>query len=105
MEEGADQVAETLDQRQKLFELHRELCKEALALMKKKNADYSPGNDAFRNFRRHGPFGIVVRLDDKMARLQTFIERKTYETDGESLRDTIVDGINYLVLCYALITE
>jgi hypothetical protein len=70
--------------------------------MKKKNADYGAGDeDPFYNFHADGEYGFIVRLHDKMARLRNFLRKGFFEVASETFRDTIIDGINYLVLLYA----
>ncbi len=88
-----------------LLKLHGEMSSKALVLMEKKNSDYAHGSDPFKNFRRHGPFGILVRLSDKLARLETFVERGSFEVQDESFEDTCVDAMNYVVLLRALVLE
>lgn len=90
--------------RDKLFKLHGALSSEALELMKKKNHDYAgkKGDDPFRNFRFSEDFdvhparGVLLRMMDKMQRLNTFIN--TGDLKNESAKDSIVDIINYSVL-------
>lgn len=82
----------------RLFELHQSLCLNALELMKLKNQDYGGDTDPFRNFHTFGELGILVRLSDKMARLRTYCERGDLKVKDESVEDTILDAINYLVL-------
>lgn len=84
--------------RQRLLEAHEELCDRANALMQKKNADYASDADPFRNFRTFGRLGILVRLSDKLSRLQTFCARGELSVTDESVTDTVLDGINYLIL-------
>lgn len=84
--------------RQKLFDLHHEMCDQAFQLMTKKNQDYGNVTDPFKNFRRHGIQGMVVRLFDKFNRLESFANKGKFEFSEESLRDTLVDIINYAVL-------
>lgn len=85
-----------------LMEIHNELVTEAWDLMKTKNADYAGESDPFRNFRRYGTLGVLVRLSDKIARLETFHERGEFSVKDESLRDTVRDIINYAVIFYAM---
>jgi hypothetical protein len=84
---------------------HKSLSSNALSLMMKKNQDYACESDLFRNFRYFGPLGVLVRLSDKLSRLRTFEERDTFSVTDESLRDTIEDAINYLVIYYCMKTE
>lgn len=66
--------------------------------MKSKNIDYAAADDPYRNFRRHGLLGMLVRMDDKMSRLQSFIENGTLAVKDESVEDCLIDLVNYAVL-------
>lgn len=77
---------------------HDIFCEEARNLMVKKNADYANQDDPFRNFRAFGRFGILVRLSDKVARLQSLLENGKAEVKGETIRDTAIDILNYSFL-------
>ena len=90
---------------------HRDLCEEARALSVAKNHDYT-GDDAnpFANFERVEALGIcgtatgfLVRITDKVSRLATFARHGRLEVASESVRDTVVDAINYLALLSAWI--
>ena len=72
---------------------------EALALFKRKNADYG---DAFATY---GPVGVLVRMGDKIARLQSITRAGVTLVDSESLRDTLVDLHNYAAMAVMLIDE
>lgn len=87
--------------RERLFRLHEEMCKEARALMRKKNNDYSTEGDPFRNFRMFGGLGFLVRMSDKLSRLRTYVERGDFDVKDESARDTLIDLVNYCVLLQA----
>ena len=80
------------------LKFHEECCAKMIEITKKKNSDYSHGTDAFRNFRRRGAYGFLVRMDDKMARLESFIEKGSYEVQEESFLDTCIDLANYAIL-------
>lgn len=56
-----------------------------------KNHDYGSNN-----ILRFGVLGIIVRLGDKLARLETLIESTNLVVD-EKIEDTIEDAINYCV--------
>jgi hypothetical protein len=89
--------------RDRLLRLHDELCSEAKRIMRKKNADYGRDTDPWFNFRRHGPKGILVRIDDKLCRMDNFVETGTLE--AESLRDAILDNLNYHILLYGMLRD
>jgi len=68
----------------------------ALALARKKNADYAGEADPLKNFRRYGAFGVAVRLDDKICRLGTLLQKLGGpEVADESIEDTCLDIVNY----------
>jgi hypothetical protein len=60
------------------------------AVLAKKNADY--GNGVFD----FGRMGIVIRLNDKMRRLISLVNKN--EVNFESIADTLVDIAGYAVL-------
>lgn len=71
-----------------------------LATAKRKNADYAGDADPFMNFRRTPSGvsvaqGILVRLGDKMQRIDNLLTKPPSVTE-ESVTDTIEDAINYL---------
>lgn len=78
--------------------LHERMCEEARQLMKAKNMDYATEQDIFRNFRMFGALGILVRMSDKLARLRSVTENGGTMVKDESLRDTLLDLINYAVI-------
>jgi hypothetical protein len=72
---------------------------EALELFKKKNADYG---DAFANY---GPVGVLVRMGDKISRLQSISATGVNLVEGEKLRDTLIDLHNYSAMAIMLMDE
>lgn len=72
---------------------------EARALFKKKNQDYG---DAFANY---GAIGVLVRIGDKISRLQSITTRQISLINTESLRDTLIDLHNYSAMAIMLIDE
>ena len=92
--------------RNELVLFHDAMCDRARILMQAKNEDYANSADPFRNFRRHGLKGIAVRISDKLARLESFIERDGELTvKEEAIVETCEDLLNYAVLFAALATE
>lgn len=88
---------------QELIDIARELYDRNIQVLRDKNEDYAGAGDAFKNFRaceRHGValgMGIVVRMEDKMARLGNLLQKEPAVV-GESLLDTALDLANYAVL-------
>ena len=100
--------------RDELLAFHGELCKAARDLMSLKNRDYAgkDGVEPFANFTRVEAMGIckteqgfLVRLTDKMSRLSSFIHAGKMNVQDESLMDTCVDVINYMVLLAAYLKD
>ncbi len=73
--------------------------KEALDLFIQKNADYG---DAFANY---GAIGVLVRLGDKIQRLQHISNTMLTLVKTESLRDTLIDLHNYAAMVIMLLDE
>lgn len=84
-----------------LLEFSREIFAKAYTILDTKNQDYGADDDPFRNFHKHGSLGIEVRLSDKWARLEGFMKRGLLKVKDESIEDTIIDIINYLILWMA----
>ena len=97
--------------RTELLKLHDELTQAGKALMERKNADYGANADPFANFRMstllHLPpeLGVLLRMQDKMARLVSFIEKGELKVKEEGWKDSIIDVVNYSVLLCGLLIE
>lgn len=74
-----------------LFEFQRI----GLELFSRKNSDYG---DAFATF---GIIGVLVRMGDKIARINTLKTRK--QLVDESIRDTMLDLHNYAAMAIMLL--
>lgn len=98
---GCDSPKPVLSPREQLLTTHNDLCCTARDLMARKNHDYASNADPFRNFRTFGKYGILVRLGDKFSRLRSFEEQQTLEVPDETVKDTVLDIINYAVLYLA----
>jgi hypothetical protein len=72
---------------------------EGLELFERKNQDYG---DAFANY---GIIGVLVRMGDKIARLQSISTKSVSLVDSESLRDTLIDLHNYSAMAIMLLDE
>lgn len=98
--------------KKELLSLHDTLCKEAHDLMSKKNSDYTSLSDNCLGNLTGSEFvgvstvkGILIRMMDKIKRIQAFDEKGYCEVKDESIEDTIKDLINYSVLVKAAIME
>lgn len=100
--------------RAQYLEFHKQLCEEARSLSERKNRDYAGngGEQPFANFERCQTMGIcttergfLVRMTDKMSRLSSFCESGFLSVNDESVRDTVMDLINYSALFLAFISQ
>ena len=73
--------------------------KEGLELFKKKNKDYG---DAFAEY---GVVGVLVRMGDKIKRLQNIEKNKITLVNDENMRDTLIDLHNYSAMAIMLLNE
>lgn len=72
---------------------------EARELFRKKNADYG---DAFATY---GTVGVLVRLGDKIKRLQSITAKSVSLVEDEKMRDTLIDLHNYAAMGIMLLDE
>ena len=73
--------------------------KEGLELFRKKNADYG---DAFATY---GPIGVLVRIGDKISRLQNISKSGINLVQDENIRDSLLDLHNYAAMAIMLLDE
>lgn len=93
--------------------LHDEMCRRARALTEAKGHDYSGADDTLANLKVCEKLGIcpaekgvLVRLSDKFKRLARLVgDGAEPRVTDESVDDTILDGLNYLILLAALRKE
>lgn len=89
---------------------------EMLALIEKKNNDYTAGgqeDDPFRNFREAEDFGIdpiaglCNRMSDKFNRIKAYVKTGKLAVDGEGdgFEDAFNDMIGYSLLALGMLSE
>jgi len=76
-----------------------EVQKEGFKLFQKKNRDYG---DAFA---KYGPIGVLMRMGDKLSRLQSISKNGITLVDDEMVRDTLIDLHNYSAMAIMLLDE
>lgn len=77
-------------------EIHKSICDKLNDTYKVKNADYG---DSFARVRREeGQTAILVRLKDKLYRLETLLHGAEIRVNDESIDDTLVDLANYCLM-------
>lgn len=64
-------------------------------LLKRKNADY--GDSFAQQFAKYGVLSGLIRMDDKMRRLETLTGGQE-DSVGESIEDTLTDLAGYAIL-------
>lgn len=97
-----------------LLEIHERTSEICRAVMRQKNSDYTGGtskDDPFANFNMSSAFGvppiigILLRIGDKMRRIQSFANDGTLRVAGESVFDACEDIVNYAILIKAMCVE
>ena len=97
-----------------LLELHDETCTKCKEIMERKNNDYTGGEratDIFANFKAskvldiHPVKGILMRMMDKIQRIQSFTNDNELQVPNESVYDACEDIINYAILAKAMLKE
>nr|DAK01918.1 MAG TPA: Nucleotide modification associated domain 1 [Caudoviricetes sp.] len=71
------------------------ICKELFETYKAKNADYG---DSFAQVRDKYPNAILIRLNDKLNRLETLMNGAEQHVNDESVKDTLLDLANYCIM-------
>lgn len=74
--------------------IHWTICLELNETYKAKNADYG---DSFALVRGKYPNAILIRLNDKLNRLETLMNGGKQHVD-ESIDDTLLDLANYCIM-------
>lgn len=85
---------------------HEEFCEKMVEVTKAKNADYTGNHDDpfanFTNVKNCGGAtpeqGFLVRMNDKMSRISSFVEKGELLVKDESVEDTLHDLANYSAL-------
>lgn len=72
---------------------------EGLELFKRKNKDYG---DAFAEY---GTIGVLVRIGDKISRLNHVTRNGINLVEEEKIRDTLIDLHNYAAMAIILLDE
>ena len=89
----------------------RDFCEKILATMEKKQADYTAGGDRFANFDASKIFGVdpklglLIRAQDKMMRLNSYIQNGALLVEGEGFEDAIEDVIGYMLILRAWLSK
>lgn len=72
------------------------ITKEMHELYKNKNSDY--GSSVNDTYKKYGMVSYLVRMEDKLNRARTLVQKQTQNVHDEKLRDTLIDLANYTIL-------
>ena len=81
------------------------------AVYEAKDSDYSATGQPMGNLRKCEDAGIeawrgcLVRIGDKMSRLENFLKDKAFIVISEKAEDTVIDLANYAILMSCLLEE
>lgn len=92
--------------KQEYMDFHESCCKKMVEITKAKNADYTgTSEDPFSNFNRVKDLGVctteqgfLVRMTDKLCRINSFVQKGFLLVKDESVEDTLLDLANYCIL-------
>ena len=76
-------------------QIHKEICDGMNDTYVRKNHDYG---DSFAKMREKFPNAILIRLNDKLGRLESLIGGDAAKVSDESIYDTLLDLANYAVM-------
>lgn len=81
-----------------IIEKHKQLCDKIHKICSDKNKDY--GNSASELFEKFGLISYVVRINDKVNRINNLMKHDPLVKD-EKIEDTLMDLANYCLLALA----
>lgn len=73
-----------------------DILKEMSEVHQRKNADY--GNNFHKIYEKYGFMTALLRLTDKMERLENIYEKGEIQVKDETVEDTLLDLANYAVM-------
>ena len=91
-EETLKELTEPLD----LIEQHKRICERLNKVYADKNHDY--GNSFGETYEKYGDISALVRISDKMNRIEQLVQTGEQKVKDEALEDSILDMANYLIM-------
>ncbi len=91
-QEQLKELTEPLD----LINHHKDICKKLNRLYADKNHDY--GNSFGKTYEKYGDISALVRISDKMNRIEQLVESGEQKVTDEALEDSLLDMANYLMM-------
>lgn len=80
-------------------QLIEQVCEDVKQLLLRKNRDY--GNSFAIQYGKYGVISSLIRMDDKMSRLNNLVNGHQAQVKDESIYDTIQDLAGYALLTLA----
>ena len=77
------------------YEHHSRICSKLNDIYVRKNKDYG---DSFAIVRKNLPNSVLVRLWDKLLRLNNLMQNNDNHLVDESIEDTLIDMANYCIM-------
>lgn len=90
--ETLKELTEPLD----LIDSHKRICKQLNEVYADKNHDY--GNSFGATYEKYGDISALVRISDKMNRIEQLVQTGEQKVKDEALEDSILDMANYLIM-------
>lgn len=96
---------------EKLLKLHNDTTRNCMRVMRLKNSDYANSTDPYANFRSaemfglHPATGILLRIMDKIQRINAYIKKGKLAVENEPVEDALDDTINYCILMKGLFAD
>lgn len=90
-----DNMRDERYKQQNKLNIHKEICNNLHETYEAKNADYG---DSFALVRGKYPNAILIRLNDKLNRLETLLNGSHQHVNDESIDDTLLDLANYCIM-------
>ena len=76
-----------------------EIASKLVSTLGKKNHDY--GDSFYKIYAKHGDFSTMIRLQDKIGRLETIVSGEELLVDDEPIEDIYLDIAGYCILSLA----
>ena len=95
--------------KQKYVEFVEDTLTKLTEVIRRKNEDYSYGDDPFANFNKSKDVGIdplaglFLRMQDKQQRIAAFLQRGDLKVEGEGIEDAFMDTIGYSLLALGML--
>ena len=90
--ETLKELTEPLD----LINQHKRICERLNKVYADKNHDY--GNSFGATYEKYGDISALVRISDKMNRIEQLVQTGEQKVKDEALEDSILDMANYLIM-------